>query len=151
MLFPCKRLPQHVKNEIILNWPDQDLAGNIDKLFLCPDHFGPSTNAKLPIKLRSDCIFSFSADYIFELLADGRATFRHGVKGMKKLHLASHLVSNVRHQPSFVDPKPASSLTLESIRRLFTMEGPSNEGLEGMMDFLEQPMRSPSFSSFPNR
>ena len=153
MLFPCKLLPQNVKEKIVLNWPDHEIAEGIDRLFLCPDHFGPDPKVELPIAVRSDYIFSFSVEYILELLENGSVVFRHGVKGMKKLKYASHLIANTRYQPSFGDLKPVTEQTLQNIQRFLAMENPlqpSRDALDSMMEELSR-TRSPSFSSYSNR
>src|SRR5574343_554181 len=118
ILFPIKQLPPHVKAKVIEVYGNEELASSLDHLFLCPDHFGPVKGNKPDLTLRSDSVFTYSFEYILEVLDKGQATFRTGRKGWRTLSCLPTLIERSKLNPPFEDLKPVSEETLAVVKGL---------------------------------
>ena len=122
LLIPVKFLPHSAKASIIGlcgDRVDHNFLSVFDQLFLCPDHFGEVSGAKLKLSLRSDMIFHFSLEYLYEVLEQGSAVIRAGKKGWVNLPYLPLLVSRLQFKPSFEDPFPVSESTFAAVKSLF--------------------------------
>jgi len=116
ILFPVKQLPYFVKEKIASFFSHQrEYVSVIDKLFICPDHFGFKSNNGLDLSLRSDSVFNYSLEYLVEALNQNPNTFRVGRKGWKNLPYLPVLVSQLKDKPSFGDLPPVTSETLSLV------------------------------------
>lgn len=113
LLFPVKDLPGVVKKEI------ESLSGVtseiIDKLFICPDHFGPAKGVTLEPSLRSDTVFNYSLEYLQEVLENGKGVFRLGRKGWRNLPFLPVLASKLAGKPSFTSPLPVDDILFQAL------------------------------------
>ena len=126
LLFPVCQLPKKVRTDIVLAYSKgYQLSEVLDKLFLCPDHFGPVPGCKLDLTLRSDSIFNYSFEYLLEVLDSGKGIFRPGRKGWKNLPFLPTLVSKCRYQPAFAEPKPVTPSTFSAIKNSLQMNSGS--------------------------
>lgn len=134
MLFPVKHLPSIAKAAIITLYgkTDDDFVSILDQLFLCPDHFGAAKGISLELGLRSDALFNFSLEYLYDVLNNGHAVIRAGRKSWKNLEFLPTLVSLLKHKPAFVTPNPVNENTLAQVKSLLLGVAGSSSNLDTM-------------------
>jgi hypothetical protein len=128
MLFPIKSLPYRSKISIIQNQKDPVTFESVaDHLFLCCDHFTAKENKKSELCLRSDLVFNYSLEYIFEVLNTGIAEIKLGRKSWRSQPCLPYLISRAKSEPPFADLIPITEFDKAELRR--TLERMAETGL----------------------
>lgn len=119
MLFPIKNLPLRSRASIFQYQRDPVTFESVaDHLFLCPDHFTAKENRILELSLRSDLIFNYSLEYIFEVLNSGNAEIKLGRKSWRNQPCLPYLISRAKTEPPFAALTTVSESDKSNLRMI---------------------------------
>lgn len=132
ILFPLRSLAPKCREKILQKHPVLRVIA--DELFVCCDHFGPSSSeakSSLPLPLRSSTIFNYSLEYLNLMINEGLVSLRFGKEGRLSVPLLGAILKLCRTRGPFISPSPINLSAIGSLNcvKRISME-PMDELLE---------------------